>query len=122
MDPSPTADATRFTEPCRTSPAANTPGMLVSSGERARSSGQASRREVGAGEDEALRRPAMPGGSQSVWGSAPMSRNRAGGLDAVSVPESHVAEHEVLEPPVAATVDDLGAERAPRCSGSPRPG
>ncbi len=31
MDPSPTADATRFTDPLRASPAAKTPGMLVSS-------------------------------------------------------------------------------------------
>ena len=30
--PSPTADATRLTEPYRTSPTANTPGMLVSNG------------------------------------------------------------------------------------------
>src|SRR4051795_3178556 len=31
MEPSPTAEATRLTEPLRTSPAANTPGRLVSS-------------------------------------------------------------------------------------------
>src|SRR5437016_4259015 len=31
MEPSPTAEATRLTEPERTSPAANTPGRLVSS-------------------------------------------------------------------------------------------
>src|SRR4029450_7153537 len=31
IDPSPTAGATRLTEACRTSPAASTPGMLVSS-------------------------------------------------------------------------------------------
>ena len=31
MDPSPTAEATRFVEPERTSPAAKTPGTLVSS-------------------------------------------------------------------------------------------
>ena len=31
VDPSPTAAATRLTEPCRMSPAAKTPGMLVSS-------------------------------------------------------------------------------------------
>src|SRR5713101_6049469 len=31
MEPSPTAEATRLTEPERTSPAANTPGLLVSS-------------------------------------------------------------------------------------------
>src|ERR1700754_768366 len=30
IDPSPTAEATRLTEPLRTSPAANTPGWLVS--------------------------------------------------------------------------------------------
>ena len=34
-DPSPTAVATRLTDPCRTSPAASTPGSLVSSGKRA---------------------------------------------------------------------------------------
>ena len=32
--PSPTAEATRLIEPCRASPAANTPGMLVSSVKR----------------------------------------------------------------------------------------
>ncbi len=37
MDPSPTAEATRFTEPCRMSPVAKTPGMLVSSNSGARS-------------------------------------------------------------------------------------
>ena len=39
MDPSPTAEATRFAEPLRTSPAAKTPGRLVSSrkGDRAAS-------------------------------------------------------------------------------------
>ena len=31
IDPSPTAEATRLTEPLRTSPAAKTPGRLVSS-------------------------------------------------------------------------------------------
>src|ERR1700750_1482794 len=38
IEPSPTADATRFTFPARTSPTAKTPGRLVSSrcGERAR--------------------------------------------------------------------------------------
>ena len=30
MEPSPTAEATRFTDPCRTSPTAKTPGRLVS--------------------------------------------------------------------------------------------
>jgi hypothetical protein len=34
--PSPTAEATRLIDPCRTSPAAKTPGMLVSSGKGSR--------------------------------------------------------------------------------------
>ena len=29
-EPSPTDEATRFSDPCRTSPTANTPGILVS--------------------------------------------------------------------------------------------
>ncbi len=56
IPPSPTADATRLTEPSRTSPAANTPGMLVSSkrgGRGCRPSGDAGRQEVLAGENEA---------------------------------------------------------------------
>ena len=43
IDPSPTAAATRFVEPCRTSPAAKSPTRLVSSGSGSRSSGQQSR-------------------------------------------------------------------------------
>ena len=42
IDPSPTAAPTRLTEPLRTSPAANTPAMLVSSRKRERSSAHAS--------------------------------------------------------------------------------
>ena len=40
MDPSPTAAATRLVERCRTSPAANTPGTLVSRKAGGRRSGQ----------------------------------------------------------------------------------
>ena len=40
IDPSPTAAATRFVEPWRTSPAAKRPTRLVSSGIGSRSSGQ----------------------------------------------------------------------------------
>jgi hypothetical protein len=39
-EPSPTAEATRLTDPCRTSPTAKTPGTVVSNGRGARSSGQ----------------------------------------------------------------------------------
>ena len=40
MAPSPTADATRFIESSRTSPAANTPGTLASRANGARVNGQ----------------------------------------------------------------------------------
>jgi len=46
IDPSPTAEATRLTEPLRTSPAANTPGWLVSE------SHSASRHRCGTREDQ----------------------------------------------------------------------
>jgi hypothetical protein len=56
MPPSPTAAAQRLTEPERTSPAANTPGRLVSSGPGARFIlCQAEKlRHFCAGEDEAF--------------------------------------------------------------------
>src|ERR1039458_10320842 len=44
IDPSPTAEATRFTLPARTSPTANTPGRLVSKRYGARRSGHAERK------------------------------------------------------------------------------
>ena len=40
IEPSPTPDATRFTDPRRTSPTANTPGTLVSSNPGSRFKGQ----------------------------------------------------------------------------------
>ena len=46
IDPSPTAEATRLTEPLRTSPAANTPGWLVSESQ------SASRHRCGTREDQ----------------------------------------------------------------------
>ncbi len=58
MAPSPTADATRFIESSRTSPAAKTPGTLVSSANGVRdASGQADarrRHQLRAGDDEAV--------------------------------------------------------------------
>src|SRR5262252_3938739 len=76
MEPSPTAEATRLTEPRRTSPAANTPGRLVSSGCGGRGSVQ-----LAAGFPPSARSPPVTtnpcssrpicGGSQSVCGTAP---------------------------------------------------
>ena len=47
MDPSPIAAAQRLTDPQRTSPAANTPGRLVSSGSGSLGSGQLTARISG---------------------------------------------------------------------------
>ena len=46
IDPSPTADATRFTLPARTSPTAKTPGRLVSNRYGARASGHCAARQI----------------------------------------------------------------------------
>src|SRR5882724_1643217 len=79
IDPSPTAEATRLTEPERTSPAANTPGWLVS-----RRNG--CRRAVQWGDSaraapvrtNSLSSRSISGGSQSVYGTAPMKLKSAG--------------------------------------------
>ena len=55
-EPSPTAEATRLMDPCRTSPTANTPGMPVSNSIGGRSSGH-------------------PAGGPSPSRSAPVSTN-----------------------------------------------
>src|SRR2546423_11231743 len=79
IDPSPTADATRLTDPDRTSPAANTPGRLVS-----RKNG--GRFAVQCGDDtrpgpvltNCFSSPSIWRGSPSVRGTPPMQLNPAG--------------------------------------------
>ncbi len=66
LAPSPTAAATRFIEPCRTSPAAKTAGTLVSKGSGVRPSAAHVPVEVAAGqlhvgEDEAVLVQGDPG-------------------------------------------------------------
>ena len=77
--PSPTAEATRLTEPDRTSPAANTPGRLVSSRNGVppgRPVGDCAR--AGPVRTNPLASVSISGGSQSVRGTAPMKLNSAG--------------------------------------------
>ena len=78
IDPSPTAEATRFTLPARTSPTAKMPGWLVSRRWGARCSGHSAlcevlRGQVAAGLDEALlvERQAFRRAS-AVFGIAPV--------------------------------------------------
>ena len=68
--PSPTADATRFTEPERTSPIAKTPGRLVSKGCRF------SLASAPVNTNPFWSNATSDPESQFVLGSAPMNRNR----------------------------------------------
>ena len=77
--PSPTAEATRLTDPWRTSPAAKTPGRLVSSGSAGRPGGQ---RPVPAGRSGPVRMNpcrsrATLSPSHCVRGCEPIRTNRA---------------------------------------------
>src|ERR687896_602331 len=76
--PSPTAAATRLTEPDRTSPAANTPGRLVSRKygyRRADPCGDCVRSEPV--RTKPLSSLSISGGSQSVRGTVPIKLNTA---------------------------------------------
>ena len=79
MLPSPTPAEQRLTEPSRTSPAANTPGWLVSSRNGSRSSVQcdelASSRPV---RIKPLASVSISAGSQSVRGTGPTKEKAAG--------------------------------------------
>src|SRR3954451_4159448 len=77
IEPSPTADATRFTEAWRTSPAANTPGTLVSSRNGLRASGQpeSSPRSAPVSTNPRESR-ASSGGSQAGRARTPIIRKR----------------------------------------------
>ena len=76
MLPSPTAAATRFTGPKRTSPHAKMPGTHVSSRYGSRSSGQRPAARIS---EPVSTKPrlssAISGGSHAVWASAPMKMN-----------------------------------------------
>src|SRR5713101_7241477 len=79
--PSPTAEATRLTESDRTSPAANTPGRLVSSRNGCRRAVQwEDPARAGPVRTKPLASRSISGGSQSVRGTAPMKLNTAGVL------------------------------------------
>src|SRR5205807_2980633 len=81
IDPSPTADATRFIDSLRTSPATNTPGRLVSSrcgGRESAHRGRTSSCSTSAPESTKPRSSrATAAGSQPVCGRAPMNTNVA---------------------------------------------
>src|ERR1700730_15770556 len=79
MAPSPTAEATRFTEPEPTSPAANTPARLVSSRNGWRFAVQCGDSvNVIPVRTKCLSSRSISGGNQSVRGVAPMKLNTAG--------------------------------------------
>src|SRR5580698_944392 len=96
IDPSPTADATRFTELCRTSPAANTPGCAGFEQVGVPSQGPASS-QVRAGQDEApLVAPDHLGQPVGEWLRADQDEQPVGrlcaGIACVLVPESELLQ------------------------------
>src|SRR5215472_626304 len=79
MEPSPTAEATRLIEPDRTSPAAKTPGRLVSSRKGWRRTFQCGEsKSRGPVRTKSLASFSISGGNHSVRGTAPMKLKRAG--------------------------------------------
>lgn len=105
IDPSPTADATRLMEPCRTSPAASTPGIVVSSEGTTVERPVVVLRHVLAGDHEAmvisqdLRRQPL-----RVW-SGPDEYEQRVGVDGLFF-AGRVAQHELLEVTLTAAADD----------------
>ena len=106
--PAPTAEATRLTEAWRTSPAASTPGMLVSSDSGGRSSGQSRAIHIGAGEQEPVRVSRdLRGQPVDVRAGTDQHEQRVGG-DRLFLTAA-VAQDQLLEVTVAASADHGGA-------------
>src|SRR6476646_4752750 len=79
MAPSPTAEATRLVEPNRTSPAAKTPGLLVSRKNGSRSAVQYGEADIsGPVFTKPLGSVSISTGIQLVQGIAPIKVNTAG--------------------------------------------
>src|SRR5690348_13670430 len=108
VEPSPTAEATRFIAPCRTSPAANTPGVVVSSRKGARCRGPVLT-GAGSGEDEsplvALYRFGEPAGERLCADQD----EQAGGRCPFGLARVAVAEQQLLKVPAATAARDLAA-------------
>jgi hypothetical protein len=109
MEPSPTAEATRFTAPWRTSPAAKTPGMLVSSGKGKRSTchprrGGAVLREVPAGDDVSVLVTRYLLGQPVGVRFRTDEHEQPGRGDGLGEARGGILEDEVLQPSPAAAV------------------
>ena len=128
LEPSPTAAATRLSEPWRTSPTANTPGSDVSNGSGARAVYSVPAMIASGSERSVTMKPPRSSITQSpshpVAGSAPMKQNSpehgtVRAFAARRVLERHLGE--VRSPASARTSvwrDDLDAVVRPRCARS----
>ena len=97
--PSPTAAATRWTDPARTSPAAKTPGRLVSSGRPAPGLARDDVAPVVSG--DLVREPRRVGHGAD-------EDDERGGVDRLDLARPRVQELEPLEPALAVGAGDLG--------------
>ena len=116
MAPSPTAEATRLTEPWRTSPAAKTPGRLVSSSSGGRSSGQPAAAAVASRSGPVRRKPAvvardLVGQPAGVGLGADQDEQRRRRHRSRSAPVGASRRVSALQPAVAVR------RRRPRCRG-----
>ena len=109
MAPEPTDVATRFVEPCWTSPTANTPGRLVSRNAGGRSSGQAAGGTSAPVRTYPAGSRATTPSSQSVRGSAPIMTNSASAANASVDPVRLSRRTRLSRRASAGGVDDLGA-------------
>ena len=112
-DPSPTPDATRFTEPCRTSPTAKSPGIFVSSRKGSRSRVQPlgccpSRMRSGPVRIKPRSSRSMRSASQSVRGSAPIKMNIAAGRYALDLPCIRTQNRNFFQMSLAVGFDHAG--------------
>ena len=112
LEPSPTAEATRFIDPRRTSPTAKTPGAEVSNG-RGSLSAKMGLSRASAGIDRSVRmkpfssRATAPC-SQDVAGSAPMKQKSATQVLVVRLSRRCVFEDHRFQVAVTAELTDLG--------------
>ena len=110
--PSPLALATRFIEPARMSPTAKMPGTVVSRFSGGSPSRQRRRRDVAAGEHEAVRVAGDLVRQPVAVGDGAEQQEQPARLAPGALAGRGVLDLDPLQPALAAAVDDLG--------GSPR--
>ena len=109
MAPSPTAEATRLMEPLRTSPAAKTPGMVVSSGSRP-DPGPLVAGVLGPVRMKPVRSSARTPLSHSVRGVGADEHEQGAGVQVAAGTVAAVGDRQAVQLAFAFQVGDLGVD------------